>query len=299
MSKVSVVLELAKHDSVLFKSIVDALKKHNVEVDIIEDTKNIWCRDYMPIPTHNAFVRFNFQKYMNCTQGFEYPQLEVSEKVYAKLPPELKPRINIENGGNIVYNDNYAILTDNIFQDNEGSQSDLIRKIENLLSKQVIIIPSEPGDYLGHADGIVKFIDNKTVFFNDYSCLRKGKLAEDYEYYYETYQYKVTKILEAAGLTVIPFPYAYDKCPEIFEETFRKEHPLADDFNPGFGYYINFLITKEVILFPTFDLPQDDEVEKLLKEYYKRPVEGIDCRFISMEGGLVNCLTWNFDYDNI
>ena len=291
MSKVLITLELANHDALLFKSIVDALKQYNVEVEIIEDTKNIWIRDWMPVPTHNAFVRFNFQKYFNCTQGFNYPQLEVSEKVYAKLPPELKPKINIENGGNIVYNDNYAIITDNVFQDNEGSQSELIRKIENLLSKQVIIIPAEPGDYLGHADGIVKFIDNKRVFFNDYSVMK--------DEIYEWYQYKVTKILEASGLEIIPFPYAYNKCPEIFESTFRKEHPLADDFNPGYGYFINFLITKEIILFPTFDLPQDDEVEKLLKEYYKRPVVGIDCRYISMEGGLLGCCTWNMDYDNI
>lgn len=291
MSKVRLTNALKLHDEVVYDSIIKTLLQYNINVELIE-SDNIWCRDYMPVPIRGGYILFNYNKQLNpYNKNESYNNLKVD---YSKIKIDnvVSEGLNIEGGGNLVYNEKYIILTDKVFEHNKLPQWYIIDKLTKLFNKQVIIIPCEPGDELGHADGIVRFIDNKyNVFVNDYSSM----IHPDWD----LYQSKLNDILINSGLNPITLPYAYNRCPSILESTFRKKFPYADDFNPGYGYYINYLITKEVILYPTFGLSKDNKVKLLLEKYYNRPCEPIDCRRISMEGGLVNCVTWNEDYNYI
>ena len=40
---------------------------------------------------------------------------------------------------------------------------------DELRVAELIVIPKEPYDEIGHADGMVRFLDAKTVLVNDYS----------------------------------------------------------------------------------------------------------------------------------
>ena len=40
---------LKKDYSDIYKGLVRILNKHNVAYDIIPNTKDVWCRDYMPL----------------------------------------------------------------------------------------------------------------------------------------------------------------------------------------------------------------------------------------------------------
>jgi len=51
----------------------------------------------------------------------------------------------------------------------EYEKEELIYKLSKLLDAKVIIIPREPYDKLGHADGIVKFINEDNIFLNEYT----------------------------------------------------------------------------------------------------------------------------------
>ena len=43
----------------IFKGLVRILNKHNVAYDIIPNTKDVWCRDYMPLQLDKERYRWN------------------------------------------------------------------------------------------------------------------------------------------------------------------------------------------------------------------------------------------------
>src|SRR5437870_4103876 len=75
------------------------------------------------------------------------------------------------DGGNVIGSKTKAILTDKIFRENPGwLRHNLQAKLRKLLHvDQLIVVPREPFDPIGHADAMVRFVDEKTVLVNDYS----------------------------------------------------------------------------------------------------------------------------------
>ncbi len=87
----------------------------------------------------------------------------------------------ILDGGNVVKHKDKVILTSKVFKENpDYSELNLITKLKNQLQvKQIIIIPQEPKDFVGHADGMVRFIDTDTVLVNQYP---QNKTYQDFGY---------------------------------------------------------------------------------------------------------------------
>ena len=275
-----------RHPSV-YSGITNALKSHGVWVNVLHDCANIWCRDFLPVQvkSERKYVRFAYDKY-----GGNYPVLSVPNSVYDCFDNITDSKIVLDGGGNCVSNHaGTVVITDKVFTDNPKiSRAKIIKELETLLEAHVVIVPTEPDDALGHADGILNFISENMVFINDYS--RMGPI-------YGAYEDKLKASLEINGIHHRPFPYRYDACPQMLEEEFRIEHPHADDYNPGFGYYVNYLaIPNHVVVYPTFGLRQDGDAETLLRQKYGCDVVGVDCSSLSMEGGLINCVTHNYQY---
>lgn len=56
--------------------------------------------------------------------------------------------------------------------------------------------------------------------------------------------------------------------------------------------YANFLITNQLVLMPTYGVPQDGlAMERLAKAFADRRVVGIDCRALIEQGGSLHCIT--------
>ena len=91
-------------------------------------------------------------------------------------------------------------------------------------------------------------------------------------------------------------PWAYNKTPLLTEVQFRTKYPLADDYEPGFGYFINWYQVDDIIFLPVFKLSQDDDVLLFMHKHYPGyEIVMIDCRDLSMLGGLCQCVTWEMD----
>ena len=77
------------------------------------------------------------------------------------------------DGGNIVRWYDAAIMTDEIYVENPGVERPRLRdRLRALLEvDRLILIPKEPYDKIGHADGMVRFVDSTTVLVNDYAIL--------------------------------------------------------------------------------------------------------------------------------
>jgi agmatine deiminase len=192
------------------------------------------------------------------------------------------------DGGNCQRFGDKAIITDIVFKHNRKiAKKKLVDRLSTLLEAEIIIIPAEPGDDLGHADGIVKWINPYFVMINDYSVMKDKKSTN--------YQATLIEILNKHNIRPVLMTYAYDKCPDISEKEFRKKYPDADDLNPGAGYYINSLLVGNIILLPLMKWKEDAAAMQCMKTYFPaKNVVGIDCFDLSMEGGLTNCVTMNY-----
>ncbi|WP_299703221.1 agmatine deiminase family protein [uncultured Pontibacter sp.] len=245
------------------------LDKYSIDYRFIKETKDIWCRDYMPIQTGDGqYVQFRYEpSYLKDDAVLQSDPKEVCEANGIKARFS---NINLD-GGNLVNWSDRAILTDRIFDENPeySSKSKLISEIEELLEVEVIIIPQIKSDMTGHADGLIRFLDHNTLVGND----RNAEF---------TYWVKGIKpIIQSYGLDYIDIPF--------FE--FKSKHYT----DSAIGCYVNFLEVKDLIVVPIFEVfgNRDEEVVKLFKSIYpKRTIETINFNQIGLHGGLLNCTTW-------
>jgi len=148
-------------------ALTEFLEKHSIKYDFLKATKDIWCRDYMPIQTGKGkFVQFRYEpSYLKDELEFQSEPKEVCKS--NNINP-IFSKINFD-GGNVVNWSDRAIISDRVFDENPeySSKNKLIAEIEKLLEVEIIVIPQIKSDMTGHADGMVRFVDRNTLIGND------------------------------------------------------------------------------------------------------------------------------------
>jgi agmatine deiminase len=131
-----------------------------------------------------------------------------------------------------------------------------------------IVIPVEPGDEAGHADGVVRFLDGDLVVINDYS-----EVASSYGRH-------LKNVLRRARLEWVELPY-------------RPEDASCDGMPSAVGCYANFLMVRGLIVVPAFGLPEDDIALRIIEEHAGPfAVASLGSRDLARRGGVLNCATW-------
>lgn len=252
------------------KNLIAILEKHHVKYSFIKGTKDIWCRDYMPVQTESGkFIQFRYEpSYLKCKKEWEDSRSDVKEICRLNNIDATFSDINLD-GGNVLICDGRAILSDRIFSENPNYEKDsLINELSKLLECEIIIIPAQKGDYTGHADGMVRFVDRNTILGN--------KLADEYKYWQKGMQ----KVIDTYNLTYIDVPFITD---------------IKDPKHPGsaIGIYVNFLEVNDLIVRPIFNRNEDNQVLEILQRTFpNKIIETIDYNDVAKEGGLLNCTTW-------
>ncbi|MBI2722799.1 MAG: agmatine deiminase family protein [Bacteroidetes bacterium] len=245
------------------------LSKYEIPVRKIDGTNDIWCRDYMPIQVNkDKFVQFKFDPdYLK-----DLPHL-ISNPTDIHIP-ELQDVIVsdlIVDGGNVIKHGKKLITTDKIFIENSRFSIDEIRnQIARLLEIEThVTVPCEPGDFTGHADGMVRFINDNTVLINDFSKTDKSFFAS------------LLKSLESNfNIEVLPYHLSSRKS-------------KYGDFSIE-GNYVNFLDLHDIIVLPIYSLKLDDVVYgQLTKVYPNKTILTVKANDVALYGGSVNCVTWN------
>lgn len=250
------------------------LNSQKIAFSYLSHTKDIWCRDFMPIQIgKDEFVLFNY--YPSYLKGASKLRTD-NKKVCEKHGINYTFSPIILDGGNVVRLNDKAILTDRIFAENKTKIGDstLLNNLEKLLKAEIIIIPTEEDDVIGHADGMVRFINYKTVLVNDYSKTNSKK----------SFQKKLYSVLADNHLEIILTPYFPD------EKWFSKS---KYDIAPATGVYMNFLQVDETIFLPQFSIPEDKMAVNFFSNYFK--VVTIDCKELAKHGGLLNCISWEIN----
>ncbi|MEZ6142062.1 MAG: agmatine deiminase family protein [Zavarzinella sp.] len=251
----------------LFTELIYILKTHEVKVRLLHNVKDIWSRDYCPIQISlGEWLQFRYEPdYLK-----NYPELRTDRQVadqFRKLGKCHHSTINID-GGNVVASRNKAILTDKIYRENPSWDRPVLRdELRNLLQvDQLIIIPKEPYDPVGHADAIVRFISEDTVLLNNYAEIDP------------LYGNRVANILHRHGLKTELLPYFI-------------EQQSVNGIPSALGLYANFLRTSKVIIVPAFGTESDQIVlNRLISLINDVPIVLLDCKQLAREGGILNCI---------
>ena len=129
-----------------------------------------WCRDYMPVLISDdgkyATFRFDpdylreYKTYVKCI----VPQ----EEVCADLKFDRHVDLDITfDGGNYVRCGDKVVMTDKIFTENpEENAAKLLKKLEENLQAEIVLLPWDMKEFCGHSDGMVTYLGNGRVLLN-------------------------------------------------------------------------------------------------------------------------------------
>jgi agmatine deiminase len=251
-----------------FERIKIILDKHQIQYEFLLETKDIWCRDYMPIQIEtDEFIQFRYEpSYLKSELKLQSNPKTVLETngLNAKFS-----NINLD-GGNVIKWTDKSILTTRIFKENPKlTSTELTKELERLLKTEILLIPDVTEDMTGHADGHLRFIDSNTVLVNE--------LKGEFKYWRDEF----LKMVKQAGLDFIEIPWF--------------EHKDRNYKDTAIGGYVNYLEIGKVILFPIFEIKGNKDKEAIAtikKVFPDRIIEPINVNEIAKHGGLLNCVTW-------
>lgn len=232
---------------------------------------DIWIRDVAPVVT-TRMVKFVYAP--------SYLKRRDSQYLNRQFNRFLKTRYHytrsqlILDGGNVQWNGGDTIIvTRQVLRDNaRWSKKDIVEELKWQLHVQhVILISPEPGDVLGHSDGMVKFIGHRTLFINDFS-------------YEPGFRQKVEREIHAVApdMRIIPLPSSY---------TDRGQYDAR--IASARGLYINMLETPHAIYFPQYGLKNDHRALAIVRQHTTKPVIPVQIGRLATTGGSLHCLTWD------
>jgi len=184
--------------------------------------------------------------------------------------------------GNLTHNgEGTAIVTTRLIDYNKDTFTEprvreLLREILNIT--RLIILPEEPEDETGHIDGMVRFLDPKTVAVGAYpSGWSKGKRFMDMI---------ATTLRQELGRE-----YTVIRIPNDMPPNEKKEGIYS-----AVGNHINFLRFGNTLLFPAYGIQEDGESAIILRETLSNtdviPANIPDINKLASRGGVLNCMTW-------
>lgn len=239
------------------------LHKAKVDFRLLNGTRDIWLRDFMPVKTRTGtYVSFRYMP----SYLADAPELRTDYR--SDIAPDFSlavtdSSVNLD-GGNVVFSPSKekAIVSDRVFSENPAwDKTALLKELEKTLQAQVLVIPSLASDMTGHADGMVRFVDETTAIGNRVPA--KNGLEQ-----------RIKAALRPYGIRVVDFPY------------------FASRNNSAVGCYLNFLETENYIFLPVFDVPMDKEAIETAGQLFQKAIVPVCVPEIAQDGGALNCISW-------
>jgi len=265
--------ELEEENYKKFNQLRSIIEDNGYKTKLLIETEDFYCRDYMPVQiSENDFVQFVFrpEAYLE-EHEYKYITNPYKVQLHNKLP---KPRYSpiILDGGNIIKWKDKVIITERVIKDNQyqfAGKDAIIERLKLDLKCDVILIPEYPDEKTGHADGLIRFIDENRVFINDTSNDPNKEWVKTF-----------LSDLEDAHLTVVEIPCE-----------------VAPNQDKAHGLYINYLHVGNLIIVPQFGYgftKSDKKAIKIINEIFgeTHTIVPFESKWISEYGGVLNCSSW-------
>ena len=285
--------QLPEKCPILNAHITEALHKRGIPFSYLHGTKDIWCRDYMPIQIDERFYVF-YDYTPNYLQDKIGQTLQTSpENVFNNesnnllrlLPRSYKTEVHFDglrpipvknmvyhriridlvlDGGNIVKCGDKIVMTDKVIIENEDKSPEGVQwLLEEAFRNKIIFLPWDRNEKYGHSDGIIHYIGDNRVLMTNYSDFDK------------TFAKNYLRVLEK-HFDVVTLTY-----------NVKRKHERS-------WAYINFLQVGNLILVPQLGIPEDElALEQISKALPDCEVVGIPALEAVRRGGALNCISWN------
>lgn len=270
---------LKKESPSFFSNLTELMDEMGIRWSLLESTRDIWARDYMPIQlSENEFLKYKYAP--DYLRGDDEHTTDCAD-VCKALDINYRETELIIDGGNIVPCGDYFVMTNKVFTENGKRINDMQFKLllEKELGRHIIVIPwhligdaNDPNtDVYGHSDGFVKWCGGNKVLMSNH---------------------RDTDAREAAAIRRILESYGF----EVTEMLFDVENP-----NPDLNWaYINFLQVGNKIIMPSFGIDEDNQALEYVKTAFPYGyVRQIRMRDIAEMGGALHCITWNIKYATV
>ena len=250
-------------------ALTSALRLSGAEVATLPGTRDIWARDYMPVPTaHGGLVQFRYAPdYLRPKRWRR--TITDGAHVSHQLGLPFKSSPLVVDGGNVVSRFGRVIMTDKVLRENQGvPYAQLMASLASALEvDRIDLVPAHPHDFTGHADGMLQLLDERTALIND--CRRQEPALWA----------SLQTALRRAGFECVPLPYNPYQNP---------------DYTSAVGEYINFLRAGTALIVPTYQQAEDDAVLGCLQSLYpSHAIIPVDGRAVAKQGGVFHCVTWS------
>lgn len=252
--------------------ITEVLRNHGIPYSYLSETKDIWCRDFMPIQIEEERLVFyeytpDYLQDTACHHRLQtYP-----EKVFLAeenhLGDLLKFRKDIDlilDGGNVVKCGDTVVMTDKIFVENrDKTPAEVERILRDAFQCDILFLPWDGEEDYGHSDGIVHYVGDGKILLTNYQDFSRH------------YYYRFRKVLDKK-FEVITLKYKVKR---------HRERSWC---------YINFLQVGNLVLVPQLGTEEDCQaLEQIGKVLPCCDVVGISALEAVGKGGALNCISWN------
>lgn len=262
---------LPKKCPILNQHIVEALETNKIRYVYLSETKDIWCRDFMPIQIEED--RVVFYKYTpDYLQTPYYRRIQTNpEKVFQapqnRLEQVTRNAITIDlviDGGNVVKCGDTIVMTEKVFVENKDkTRTEVERILKDAFRCDILFLPWDRKETFGHSDGIVHYAGDGKILLTNYD--------DSSLYYFRRFRKALEKHFE-----VIPLKY-----------TAKRRHARS-------WAYINFLQIGKLVLVPQLGLEEDEQaLEQIANALPDCEVIGIPALEAVRRGGGLNCISWN------
>ena len=244
------------------------------EILVEAEVHDIWMRDFTTVNPYDP-VQFAYN-------GTYFPTSDIPRGVQASFNTFAKENNiyfreanYILDGGNIVDNfDGSIVATERFLEENNLSYAEGVEALKETYGAQYAAIIPYDDDIMGHADGMVMFVDD-VLFVNNYQEPFRSTMLERLK----------------AGL------------PEkitIVEVDVEVDITEWKDFASACGIHINSLVTPRHVYVPTFgDTTADEAFVATLKQHTDKTVHTVPAQNVCFMGGSVRCLSWQIASDLI
>lgn len=247
----------------------NALKELGVHYAFLPETKDIWVRDFMPIPIgKNALMGYTYAPdYLRGMERYRSCGITVARKM--KKRPVVDCGLVID-GGNVILCGSKVVMTEKVFEENlTFSRNEVRRRIEESLGAELVVIPWDRREKFGHADGVVRHLDGDIVLLNNIK-------QTDLDYY--------TKLMETLSL--------YFKVEELYFDRFRHAGFSSQTSHRWTWAYLNYLRVGNCIIMPQLNRPEDCQAYEQVVRLTGCRVMMVNVDTIIRRGGALNCISW-------
>jgi len=261
------------------REIETKLKEEDVKPKWLDQTNDIWVRDYMPLQMNDTY-------FIHYTYYPDYLMRSLEDRASITNPIRLEQKLLIcegkvvvnlpliLDGGNAVITDRHVIMTEKVLAENcrdrysnENAVSNQIRKKMKL---EPLFIHWNKKEKYGHTDWLVRYLGGPTNMVI---------VATNEEMTMDVSISAIRKLNEV-------------QCYDVRE--FKLDNPTVNSWA-----YLNYVQVNNIVLMPTVAEPNNDaEAKEKLSRLFREAnqevkIITIDCQDLIKNGGALHCISWN------